>query len=179
MRLLEGNVGGVKSVVHSDLHLAQVLRGRSDGKLWFIDFEGEPERAPGTRGRKLPPLRDVGSMVRSFAYVRHYVMRDLLGEAFGIAAPPFDPDAFPVPQRAMVNRLIRWEGDMVERFVEAYLSHSDLHRGLRRAEVGSLIRGWALEKALYELEYELQHRIENFPIPVDGIAALVVSGHGS
>jgi trehalose synthase-fused probable maltokinase len=174
---LEASVGGVKSVIHSDLHLAQVLRGRSDGKLWFIDFEGEPERAPGDRGRKLPPLRDVATMVRSFAYVRHYVMRDFVGVAFSLAAPAFEPDAFPAPQ-GVLDRLIAWERDMVDRFTEAYLSGSALYRVLHRTEIDRLVRGWALEKALYELEYELKHRIENFPIPVDGIAALVSSGRG-
>jgi len=176
---LQANVGGVKGVVHSDLHLAQVLRASSDGRLLFIDFEGESERAPEARARKLPPLRDVGTMVRSFAYVRHYVMRDFIGDAPSKTVPSFEPDAFSVQQRALMDRLIGWEGEMVERFCEAYLSRSALYRGLHRADVGSLVRGWALEKALYELEYELKHRIENFPIPVDGIAALVASGHGS
>src|SRR5207237_4982966 len=89
LRHLEGHVGGAKSVIHSDLHLAQVLRGRADGMLLFIDFEGEPERGSGERGRKLPPLRDVGSMVRSFAYVRHYVIRDHAG---GISNPTELPE---------------------------------------------------------------------------------------
>jgi len=35
-----------------------------------------------------------------------------------------------------------------------------------------MIRGWAMEKALYELEYELKYRVSNFPIPLEGIAAL-------
>ena len=175
---LEASVGGVKSVIHSDLHLAQVLRGRSDGKLWFIDFEGEPDRAPGARGRKLPPLRDVATMVRSFAYVRHYVMRDFIGADFRLASLAFEPDALPAPQRDVWDRLIGWEEQMVDRFTESYVSRSALYRGLHRAEIDLLVRGWALEKALYELEYELRHRIENFPIPVDGIAALVSSGRG-
>src|SRR5438132_12024153 len=75
LRHLEGHAGGAKCVIHSDLHLAQVLRRRADGLLLFIDFEGEPERGSGERGRKLPPLLDAGSMVRSFPDVRHDVPR--------------------------------------------------------------------------------------------------------
>src|SRR5207302_8430985 len=108
LRHLEGHVGGSKSVIHSDLHLAQVLRRRADGLLLFIDFEGEPERGSGERGRKLPPLRDVGSMVRSFAYIRHYVIRDHAG---GISSPtsPLERKAVQTLQGAVMDRIRRWE----------------------------------------------------------------------
>ena len=164
-------MGGVKCVIHSDLHLAQVLRRRSDGELLFIDFEGEPDRASGERGRKLPPLRDVGSLVRSFAYVRHYAIRDFLSlVSSGATAPSMK--AHSEPAEGMLERLTAWEEDMVGRFTGAYLSRSALHHGLDSREARQLIRGWAMEKALYELEYELKHRVSNFPIPLDGIAAL-------
>src|SRR5207247_11276637 len=47
LRHLEGHVGGSKSAIHSELHLAQVLRRRADGLLLFLDFEGERERGSG------------------------------------------------------------------------------------------------------------------------------------
>lgn len=174
LRQLEANVGGVKSVIHSDLHLAQVLRQRSDGELLFIDFEGEPDRSPNERGRKLPPLRDVGSMVRSFAYVRHYVVRGLAGDVPNrmISA---ERETLSGTQKGMMERLAAWEEEMVRRFAGAYLSRSPLYHDLGAVESGRLIRGWAMEKALYELEYELNHRVANFPIPLDGIAALAAS----
>ena len=171
LRHLEVHVGGVKSVIHSDLHLAQVLRRRGDGALLFIDFEGEPERIVGERGRKLPPLRDVGSMIRSFAYVRHYVIRDLASDVSNPILPP-EPGALLGPPDAALDRMTGWEQDMVGRFTGSYLSHSTLHHSSERDEAGPLIRGWAMEKALYELEYELKHRVTNFPIPLEGIAAL-------
>jgi maltose alpha-D-glucosyltransferase/alpha-amylase len=174
LRLLEGNVGGVKTVIHSDLHLAQVLRRRTDGELLFIDFEGEPDRPPSERGRKLPPLRDVGSMVRSFAYVRHFAIRDLATDAstggrdreLGTPSGPGD---------VTKDGLIAWEAKMVGAFTAAYLSRSTLHPGLDMTGAWRLIRGWAMEKALYELDYELKHRISNVPIPLDGIAELAAS----
>ena len=176
LRHLEVHVGGVKSVIHSDLHLAQVLRRRGDGALLFIDFEGEPGRLVGERGRKLPPLRDVGSMVRSFAYVRHYVIRDLASDVSNPILPP-EPGALLGPPDAALDRMTGWEQDMVGRFTGSYLSHSALHHSSDPAEAGPLIRGWAMEKALYELEYELKHRVTNFPIPLDGIAALASASY--
>ena len=164
-------MGGVKSVIHSDLHLAQVLRRRADGLLLFIDFEGEPERGSGERGRKLPPLRDVGSMLRSFAYVRHYVIRCHVGGPSPPTPLP-EPANVSLPEGAVVERIRRWEEDMLRRFTAAYLSHSTLHHSIDSREAGLLIRGWAMEKALYELEYELKHRVANFPIPLEGIATL-------
>src|SRR5438309_85437 len=176
LRHLEAHVGGVKSVIHSDLHLAQVLRQRADGVLLFIDFEGEPERALGERGRKLPPLRDVGSMVRSFAYVRNYVIRDLVRDVANSTLPS-EPGVLLGPQEAAVDRMRGWEEDMVGRFTGTYLSHSTLHHTRDAKEAGRLIHGWAMEKALYELEYELKHRVANFPIPLEGIAALAGASH--
>src|SRR3989441_293557 len=176
LRHLEAHVGGVKSVIHSDLHLAQVLRRRADGVLLFIDFEGEPERVQGERGRKLPPLRDVGSMVRSFAYVRNYVIRDLVRDVANPTLPP-EPGVLLGPQEAAVDRMRGWEEDMVGRFTGTYLSHSTLHHTRDGKEAGRLIHGWAMEKALYELEYELKHRVANFPIPLEGIAALAGASH--
>src|SRR2546425_1258113 len=176
LRHLEAHVGGVKSVIHSDLHLAQVLRRRADGVLLFIDFEGEPERVLGERGRKLPPLRDVGSMVRSFAYVRNYVIRDLVRDVANPTLPP-EPGVLLGPQEAAMDPMRGWEEDMVGRFTGTYLSHSTLHHTHDAKEAGRLIRGWAMEKALYELEYELKHRVANFPIPLEGIAALAGASH--
>src|SRR5947208_1103755 len=171
LRGLEASVGGVKSVLHSDLHLAQVLRRRSDGALLFVDFEGEPDRTPVELGRKLPPLRDVGSLVRSFAYVRHYVIRDF-GSDGSNHDPPLEPTSHPVPAEAMLEQLTAWEEGMVERFTGAYLTRSALYHDLEAIGARRMIRGWAMEKALYELEYELKYRVSNFPIPLEGIAAL-------
>jgi len=174
LRDLEVSVGGPKSVIHSDLHLAQVLRRRVDGKLLFIDFEGEPERAQGERGRTLPPLRDVGSMVRSFAYLRHYAIRDFAASVEGRSASS-ELGGVRVSRQNAEDQLIAWEQETVKRFTASYVSRSTLYHTLDPAEVARQIRGWAMEKALYELDYELKHRVENFPIPLDGIVALATS----
>lgn len=175
LRGLERNVGGIKAVTHADLHLAQVLRRRSDGRLFFIDFEGEPERSADQRSRKQPPLRDVGSMVRSFAYVRHYAMRGSGGETDDPGSPSV-PDSPAVPEHDTSGELLAWEVSMVDRFLREYLTASGIHRGMERPEAMRLIRAWAMVKALYELDYELAHRVQNFPIPLAGIVDLAATG---
>lgn len=179
LRSLEENVGGTKSIVHSDLHLAQVLRRHSDGALLFIDFEGEPGRAPGSRSEKSPGLRDVATMVRSLAYLRHYALRDFEGRK--VAGDPASPDesSSEIASTQMVrDRLLTWEQQMVDLFTRAYLERSTLYEGLETSQANRLIRSWAMEKALYELDYELRHRPENFPIPLDGILSLATPSPG-
>jgi len=110
-------------------------------------------------------------MVRSFAYVRHYVIRDHAGGISNPTALP-EPDDVQALDGAVMDRIRRWEEDMLRRFTAAYLSRSTLHHSLDSREAGRLILGWAMEKALYELEYELKHRVANFPIPLEGIATL-------
>jgi len=72
----------------------------------------------------------------------------------------------------MLEKLTAWEEGMVERFTRAYLTRSALYHDLEAIGARRMIRGWAMEKALYELEYELKYRVSNFPIPLEGIAAL-------
>jgi len=169
---LRASVGGPKCVTHGDLHLGQVIRRTSDGRPFFIDFEGEPERAPGQRSAKMPPLRDIGAMVRSFSYLRHYAWREATKGDPVAAMRLLDLASLTPAERELADRLSRWEGMAADRFVERYLSCARVQGGLAPAEAREVIRGWAMEKALYELDYELKHREENIFIPLEGIAAL-------
>jgi len=168
---LHGSIAGPKCVTHGDLHLGQVLRRTSDGMLFFIDFEGEPERAPGLRSVKQPPLRDIGAMVRSFSYVRHYAWREATKGDAGATMRLLEPASLSAHERDVADRLAHWEAAAADRFVERYLARTDLQR-VSPAEARDIIRGWAMEKALYELDYELKHREENILIPLEGIVAL-------
>jgi predicted trehalose synthase len=113
-------------------------------------------------------------MVRSFAYVRHFAIRDLVLDTSN-GGPDPEPELPAAPGEVAKDGLIAWEADMAGAFTHAYLSRSTLHHGLDETEARRLIRGWAMEKALYELEYELKHRISNVSIPLDGIADLAAS----
>ena len=172
---LDANLRTTKSVTHGDLHLGQVLRRAADGGLYFIDFEGEPERAPGQRAMKWPPLRDVGTMNRSFSYVKHYAWRDHVRGDATAALRLLEREKLGGGDATVAQRLQRWEGAAVDRFSRRYLRAAPLYAGLGEEEAMRAIRGWMLEKALYEFRYELKHRPLNIFIPLEGIVSLATS----
>jgi maltokinase len=145
--------GGRAIRTHGDYHLGQTLH-RAGGVGWvIIDFEGEPARPLFERRQKRSPLRDVAGMLRSFAYAASAteVMR-------GIPAPA------------------QFEERARNTFLEHYFSTIDaalLPAG--DAAIWNLLSIFELEKAIYELQYELDNRPDWLPIPVAGIARLLES----
>jgi maltokinase len=143
-----GDVGGVIRT-HGDYHLGQALWAEDD---WLVlDFEGEPARSLTERRRKRSPLRDVAGMLRSFAYAAS------AAELVNGVAPPAG-----------------WEQEAREEFLEGYLASVD--RSVlpsSPAAVDRLLAVFELEKAVYELRYELNNRPDWVRIPVAGIARLL------
>ena len=134
---------------HGDYHLGQTLWRSNDWVL--LDFEGEPARTLVERRRKRSPLRDVAGMLRSFAYAA------TAAEITRNADIPED-----------------WEERARERFLESYLETVDatlLPPG--DAAVERLLAVFELEKAVYELRYELDNRPDWVGIPVTGIERLM------
>ena len=143
-----GSVGKVIRT-HGDYHLGQTLW--SDGDWVILDFEGEPARAVIERRRKRSPLRDVAGMLRSFAYVA--IASDL---ERGMPAPD------------------GWEDQARLQFLEGYLDTVDpslMPAGALAIE--RLLAVYELEKAVYELRYELDNRPDWVRIPVAGIQRLI------
>jgi maltokinase len=130
---------------HGDYHLGQTMLAK---RGWVIlDFEGEPARTLPERRRKRSPLRDVAGMLRSFAYAA----------TASEVPPPKD-----------------WEARAREEFLDAYLGSADaslLPAG--RQGVDQLLSVFELEKAVYELRYELNHRPDWVRIPVASIERLL------
>ena len=147
--LSHASVGGRLIRHHGDYHLGQTLL---DGERWVIlDFEGEPARSLPERRRKRSPLRDVAGMLRSFAYAASAA--ELI-------------HGTPVPEG--------WEEEARTRFLEGYYGAVDpglLPAG--QAAAGKLLAIFELEKAVYELRYELNNRPDWLPIPVAGIRRLL------
>jgi trehalose synthase-fused probable maltokinase len=144
-------VGGRVIRTHGDYHLGQTLCTPQEWVI--IDFEGEPARPLPERRQKRSALRDVASMLRSFAYVTS-ALEILRG---GRAPQDFE-------QRAR------------ERFLGEYFEQVDaslLPPG--EAAINNLLAIFELEKALYELRYELNNRRDWIPIPVAGIRRLLDS----
>ncbi|HZP71998.1 MAG TPA: hypothetical protein VFA97_01345 [Gaiellaceae bacterium] len=172
LRLLT-NLGGAGRVIrhHGDFHLGQTLwvprlgapaakpptpgqehrSPAATGDDWVIlDFEGEPARSLPERRRKRSPLRDVAGMLRSFAYAASaaVVLRG--------AEPP--PD---------------WEARAREEFLEGYRDTVDQSLVPSGASMDKLLRVFELEKAVYELRYELNNRPDWVGIPVAGIMRML------
>jgi len=134
---------------HGDYHLGQVIWTGDD---WIvIDFEGEPARTLPERRRKRSPLRDVAGMLRSFAYAANAATLTR-----GIDTPE------------------DWEERARESFLDTYLATVDAHLlPPGREAIERLLTVFELEKAVYELRYELNNRPEWVVIPVAGIVRLL------
>jgi maltokinase len=139
---------------HGDFHLGQTLWSEGGNDWVILDFEGEPARSLHERRRKRSPLRDVAGMLRSFAYA--VSAAELLR---GTSAPA------------------GWEDRAREVFLESYLASVEPtllpagHEAIRR-----LLAVFELEKAVYELRYELDNRPDWVRIPVAGIQRLMEEG---
>jgi maltose alpha-D-glucosyltransferase/alpha-amylase len=147
---------GLKTRIHGDYHLGQVLVTRND--FVIIDFEGEPGHTLEQRSAKHSPLRDVAGMLRSFSYVQHSALRNVAhNEAEVVRLAPL--------ARA-------WEVEVRAAFLSAYdAAVRDAKLYAREAlQPGSGLLGlFELEKALYELRYELGNRPGWAGIPLQGI----------
>ena len=151
LRLLT-NIGHVGRVIrtHGDYHLGQALWTDEDDWL-LLDFEGEPARSVPERRRKTSPLRDVAGMLRSFAYA-----------------------ASAAKIRRNVDPPEGWEDRCRAEFLDGYLDTADpALLPSSRDQVERLLTVFELEKAVYELRYELHNRPDWVAIPVAGILRML------
>ena len=159
--LRQGNL--VKTRYHGDYHLGQLLRVTGDApNEWIVlDFEGEPGRPLAVRRVKHSPLRDVAGMLRSFDYALRMSMREHESDNILVRASLQRwADAWLREVRANFLAAYR-EATTGAPFVPADSEH------LRR-----ILTVFELEKAVYELGYEMNNRPDWIWIPVMGITAL-------
>ena len=158
-QLVGAPIPGMRIRCHGDYHLGQVLYTGND--FVIIDFEGEPSRPLGERRFKTSPLRDVAGMLRSFDYASH---RPLLEQARGSRIRAEDV-AYLAPWARF------WRQWVSSSFVRTYL-RDVAGSGLvpeTREPLDRLLRVLILEKNVYEVGYELNHRPEWVAIPIRGI----------
>ena len=151
--------GAVRIRCHGDYHLGQILV--TEGDVVILDFEGEPARPLAERRSKSSPLRDVAGMLRSFSYAA------LTGLGAATVVRPEDLERL-TPWADL------WETWVSAAFLRAYLavtrerpfvpSHPD--------DVDVLLQTLVLDKALYELGYELNNRPDWVHIPLTGLLRL-------
>jgi maltose alpha-D-glucosyltransferase/alpha-amylase len=143
--------GLAKTRVHGDYHLGQVLRTVRDD--WVIlDFEGEPSRPLAERRAKTSPLKDVAGMLRSFAYARGAALRAPYAHAEDAA-----------------SRLAAWEAEARARYLAGYLAAAEGTPPFLPTvpdAFAAALAAWELDKALYEVRYELSNRPDWLALPL-------------
>jgi maltose alpha-D-glucosyltransferase/alpha-amylase len=156
---LAPSMGGQRIRVHGDYHLGQVLRVRNDYVI--LDFEGEPTKPLAERRLKHSPLKDVAGMLRSFSYAAYAAL-------FNYAARR--PEA--VDQLEPWAQL--WERSASAEFLRAYREAVAPGRLLPESpsDAESLLRAYLIDKAMYELRYEFNHRPNWVRIPLWGLAGV-------
>ncbi|HML98062.1 MAG TPA: maltose alpha-D-glucosyltransferase [Tepidiformaceae bacterium] len=146
---------------HGDLHLGQVLiAGREP---IFIDFEGEPVRSLGERRVKRSPLRDVAGMLRSFHYASRHALRELVESQAAGSGTDLETWA-----RA-------WNLWSAAEYLAGYFDVAGSTGLLPSApeEHRFLLDSFLLDKALYEVRYELDNRPTWVDIPLQGIIGII------
>lgn len=145
---------------HGDFHLGQMLIVKDD--IFIIDFEGEPRRTHSERRRKAPAARDVAGLIRSIDYSATAALERALKVA-------------PDENGKLATALAEWRDRATEAFLAAYretMTNPRLWPSDRRASE-QMLNFFLLEKAFYEIEYELAHRPDWLRVPLTGVLRIL------
>jgi maltose alpha-D-glucosyltransferase/alpha-amylase len=159
-RLEETEASLQKIRIHGDFHLGQVLRARGD--FVVLDFEGEPARSPEERRAMQSPLKDVAGMLRSFSYAAHAALASYLTRR------PQDADTLEPWARL-------WSKFASAAFLASYrtVAAGAAFLPADSNTFARLLDAFLVDKAFYELGYELNHRPSWARIPLLGLLALL------
>ena len=157
--LRSDNIRSLRTRIHGDYHLGQVLKVKTD--FVILDFEGEPARPLAYRRGKQCPLKDVAGMLRSFSYAAHASLINYTTRRSEDVAR-LDPWAQ------------LWEHSVAAEFLRAYRNTAQGAEflPLTSADLRRLLDIFLLDKALYEVLYELNSRPTWVRIPLLGILSL-------
>jgi maltose alpha-D-glucosyltransferase/alpha-amylase len=160
---LKHRLSVVRMRTHGDLHLGQVLYTGKD--FVIIDFEGEPARELSERRRKRPAMRDVAGMLRSFHYAAFTaIIEQLRAGALGkVEFATIEPWA---------KLWVTWTS---QAFLSSYIKTADRPSLVPKdpGDLAALLNALLMEKAIYEIGYELNNRPEWLRLPLYGIAQML------
>jgi maltose alpha-D-glucosyltransferase/alpha-amylase len=149
---------GSRIRIHGDYHLGQLLRSSND--FLIVDFEGEPAKPLATRRRKQSPLRDVAGMLRSFSYAARSALNSFT-------------QRHPEKYATLELWAAAWENAAANAFLAGYRETIATNPLLPSdQEAQTMLTALLLEKALYELLYELNNRPTWLSIPLNGLLTL-------
>ncbi len=158
--ILNKKLYSLRTRIHGDYHLGQILETASD--FIIIDFEGEPESSIVDRKIKHSPLKDVAGIIRSYHYA--------------ISAKFFNDEAVANSDKKRIAKASeRWYGLIQKTFLEKYFSTFGKPHPLfkNNNEINFLLLVYLLEKAVYELGYEVNYRPDWIKIPLKGIVDVI------
>ncbi len=171
-RSIANLAAGQRIRIHGDYHLGQTLRTVAkdaepgSGDFVLLDFEGEPARPLSQRRRKQSPLKDVAGMLRSFSYAAFAGLKKFQDAGA--------EGSQPTSAGILVKWAQAWQNCASEEFLRGYretvTTNQDLLPPPRETQL--LLDAFVLEKALYELLYELNNRPAWIHIPIAGILSL-------
>jgi maltose alpha-D-glucosyltransferase/alpha-amylase len=175
------HAGGQRIRIHGDYHLGQILltnHTRSDDSrsgtqdepevedFVLLDFEGEPARPLEERRRKESPIRDLAGMIRSFSYAAYAGLGQFVSAG--------RDSSHPVDYERMAGWARLWQNSVAAEFLDFYRQTIGAENALLPppSQAQALLNAYLLEKALYELLYELDNRPTWLRIPIAGILSL-------
>ena len=161
-RVRDGELAGARIRVHGDFHLGQVLHTGKD--FVILDFEGEPARGKSHRRGRRSPFADVAGMLRSFHYAAHAGMQD---ERISVVR---DAD-----RALLIDWAEVWQKWVSARYLSGYLAQME-ETGLLPVDQKDrelLLETYVIEKALYELAYELDNRPAWVGTPLKGLLSIL------
>jgi maltose alpha-D-glucosyltransferase/alpha-amylase len=149
-------ISGMRIRCHGDYHLGQVLFTGND--FCIIDFEGEPARHVGERRIKRSPLRDVSGMIRSFHYAAYAALH---------GSTTVRPEDLPQLEQWAQS----WYLWVSATFLKSYLELMSDSPVLPQSQEGikTLLDAYLIDKAVYEIAYELNSRPDWVSLPLQGI----------
>jgi maltose alpha-D-glucosyltransferase/alpha-amylase len=158
--LLPRNLESLNIRVHGDFHLGQMLIVKDD--IFIIDFEGEPRRPHSERRRKAPAARDVAGLIRSI----DYSATAALERALKVASDE---------QGRLAAALAEWRDRASAAFLTAYREAMTNQRlwPADRDDAERMLNFFLIEKAFYEIEYELAHRPDWLRVPLTGMLRIL------
>uniref|UniRef100_UPI004048DECE hypothetical protein n=1 Tax=Roseivirga sp. TaxID=1964215 RepID=UPI004048DECE len=157
----ETNLNSARIRIHGDLHLGQILM-TEDNDFYIIDYEGEPESTIRDRKVKQTPLKDVAGMLRSFHYAVYATIFS-------------DKNNFKLSKEALFEAGEKYYKAISAVFLNRYIEtamDNQLDIGYK-SEIKDLLEYHLLEKAVYEIGYELKARPDWVIIPLTGIKQIL------